>query len=189
MSQKILTHIPSGACILDIGCGDGDLLCSLKGMGYTMIGVDPGIPEDTAPASDDLTFLRGTGERLPVTDHWADCVLMQCVFSLCDPRETLLEIRRVLKPGGLLIITDLLSGTVTFQAGLCSPLTIHTREDFEGWFTEGFELLEFSDERKALIQMIIEVIFNDEELCISQEEQELLKKCKAGYGLWVWRRR
>ncbi|MCQ2501596.1 MAG: hypothetical protein MJ117_09665, partial [Lachnospiraceae bacterium] len=62
-----------------------------------------------------------------------------------------------------------------------------TREDMEKLFTPDFSLVAFSDEKSALVQMLIEAIFNDDTLCISCSEQAALKKLKAGYGFWVWK--
>lgn len=203
LTEKILHYIPEHARILDIGCGDGEFLLSLSGKGFEMMGVDPFIEKKKADALvSDILFLKGRAEALPVEDSWADVVLMQCVFSLCQATAALSEIKRVLKPEGLLIITDLMSGTETLEDagdGFCGDSSyglpsdgprlgrILTREDMEKHFTESFELVAFIDEKKALLQMLIEAIFNDDCICVSADEQKKLKECKAGYGLWVWK--
>ncbi len=193
-------------------------------------------PESCGSSPAELTFLTGTAETLPVQDHWADVVLMQCVFSLCEPETAVRELKRVLKPGGMLIITDLLSGTETIldagdsacaeenadasscpgnradntsaftgtktddadsgtlsQSSLSTPAyiprvrRIMNRQDMERWFADSFALISFSDEKKALLQMIVEAIFSEDETCLSCSEQIRLKQYKAGYGMWVWK--
>jgi len=59
----------------------------------------------------------GSAEALPYQDESFDAVLMQRSFSLCEAKETVSGIKRVLKPGGKIIVTDLYSniGEKTFS--------------------------------------------------------------------------
>lgn len=193
LSEKIKKILPECGCIVDIGCGDADFLQSLTGQGYNLVGIDPAMSFSDSMEKTDLLLLNGSAEAIPLSDHFADVIIMQCVFSLCNEKETVCELKRVLKPGGMLIVTDLFSGTnsvlmnLTAHDGLPPRIKrLSTKEDFERCFLSEFSLLSFSDEKQALIQMLIEAIFNDNEFCISFEEQEELKKYKVDYGMWIF---
>ena len=57
------------------------------------------------------TFVKGFAEELPVADGWADVVISNGVINLCpDKRAVFDEIRRVLKPGGVLQFADIANG-------------------------------------------------------------------------------
>jgi len=48
---------------------------------------------------------------MPVDDHWADVVISNGVINLCaDKRAAFAEIRRVLRPGGVLQFADIANG-------------------------------------------------------------------------------
>jgi len=92
--------------ILDIGCGRGVMLNELKRKGWEVTGVEWSedavkageLPEGAVHISRDLRSLRlKTGEYDAVS-------LWHVMEHLKDPRETLKEIRRVLRPGGRLFV-------------------------------------------------------------------------------------
>ena len=59
----------------------------------------------------DVTLVAGVAEALPLPDASVDAVL--CAFVLCsvgDPRQALAEARRVLRPGGRLLILEHVRG-------------------------------------------------------------------------------
>ena len=61
---------------------------------------------------DNVEFRQGYGERLPVSDGWADVVISNGVLNLMpDKMAALSEMSRVLKPGGRLQIGYILVQT------------------------------------------------------------------------------
>ena len=58
-----------------------------------------------------VEFREGYAEALPVDDHWADVVISNGVINLCaDKHAVFAEIRRVLRPGGVLQFADIANG-------------------------------------------------------------------------------
>lgn len=108
-------HVVRDARILDFGCGYGRILARLQDEGFTdLTGIDfsetlvaRGKAEN--PGLDLVTYPGGT---LPYPDASFDAALMLGVFT-CMPEtklqaETLLDLKRVLKPGGYLYVADFL---------------------------------------------------------------------------------
>lgn len=101
--------------VVDIGCGTGCALryAAKKVVHGTLIGVDP-VPrmveiarEKTAnsPAADRIVFYEGGAESLPIESDTVDVVLAFDSFDHWrDQREGLNEVRRVLKPKGILVV-------------------------------------------------------------------------------------
>ena len=92
--------------ILDAGCGSGGLLRALRSYPGT-IGMD--VAQEALVAarrSGADAVARGSVECLPLPDSCVDVVISIDLLShhLCDERAALREIRRVLKPGGVLLL-------------------------------------------------------------------------------------
>jgi 2-polyprenyl-3-methyl-5-hydroxy-6-metoxy-1,4-benzoquinol methylase len=95
-----------GARLLDVGCGNGIFAARMRDLGWTVSGVEP--DADAAALARDafgLDVHTGTLEdaRLPAAGY--DAVTLNHVIEhVPDPQATLLECRRVLRPGGRLVI-------------------------------------------------------------------------------------
>ena len=90
--------------ILDLGCGRGFLLEHLADKGLTgLIGVD--VFDDVHP--DRWEYRKGdVTQRLPAEDASIDCVIAgEIIEHVPNPDDLLREVRRVLVPGGLLVIS------------------------------------------------------------------------------------
>jgi len=105
-----------GDTIVDVGSGLGHLTIELSravGEAGQVIGVDPSVDMRAAAASqcDGLPNVRiceGTAAALPLDDGSADRAASLQVFEyLSDTPGALLEIRRVLRPGGRLVVGDM----------------------------------------------------------------------------------
>jgi SAM-dependent methyltransferase len=85
--------------VLDIGCGMQPYRHMLGGRVIEYVGVDR-VGELTRPT------IVGTAEALPADDASVDVVLCTMVLEhVVDPRKVLAEARRVVKPGGRLVLT------------------------------------------------------------------------------------
>ncbi len=114
-----LGPLAAGERVVDVGCGAGmDSFVAAKAVGPSgrVIGVDmtSEMLEKAADAAeehgfDNVRFLSGYAEDLPVDDGWADVVISNGVLNLTpDKLATLREWHRVLGPGGRLQIADIL---------------------------------------------------------------------------------
>ncbi len=113
--ERLARHLTSDSRIVDIGCGYGRALGLLSEHGYrNLIGFDPAAAmikaaRERYPGIDfqELT----SAPALPLEDDSVDAALLFAVLT-CVPtddgqRAVVQEIRRVLKPGGLLYVSDL----------------------------------------------------------------------------------
>ena len=100
-----------GERLLDVGCGTGALLHCLSGNPGTLLtGVDP-VPEMLEIARrrlpPDVELHVGWAERLPFAREQFDVVVSCNAFHyFLEPFAALREMKRVLAPGGRLVITD-----------------------------------------------------------------------------------
>ncbi len=116
--------VPPGSRLLDLGCGTGaSSWLAAERSGLLVIGLDPseaalrrarsrGHGRDGAAPSDadsqpDPTFVGGIATELPFADGSFDAVLAECVLSTLDKPRALDEVRRVLVPGGRLLLSDM----------------------------------------------------------------------------------
>ncbi len=97
--------------VLDIGCGTGNVLFELlKRKKIALAGID--ISEKMLNIAkerlgDEVDLMNGDSEHLPWKNHTFDMVICTDSFHhYPDPKAVLGEMRRVLNPGGKLIIAD-----------------------------------------------------------------------------------
>lgn len=98
--------------ILDVGCGNGYYLYLLNNLGIkvslTAVDSDDNALKSAKEIVDgkNIKLLRADATKLPFKDSSFDKVLMSEVIEhIEDEKKALFEIRRVLKPNGLLILT------------------------------------------------------------------------------------
>ena len=161
-----LAKLNAGEVVLDLGSGGGiDVLLSAKRVGPTgkAYGLDM-TDEMLALANENkrkagatnVEFLRGEIENIPLPDDTVDVIISNCVINLsADKDRVLREAFRVLKPGGRLAVSDVVTrGEVDAQirqnmllwAG-CLAGALEENEYREKLVKAGFEQVEIEPTR------------------------------------------
>jgi len=109
VGAAVATVAPAGAAVLDAGCGTGGLLRALRRLrpDWRLAGVD------LSPLACALTrertgalVLEGSVERMPFgTATYAVIASCDVLCQVGDPLRALAEFRRVVRPGGVLVLT------------------------------------------------------------------------------------
>jgi len=99
----------------DLGCGAGHITEALAPCVAEVIAVDEsgpmlGVAKKRLEDFENVDLRVGTIEALPIDDSTLDAaVLFLVAHFITDPARVMTEVRRVLKPGGRLLIVDLMS--------------------------------------------------------------------------------
>lgn len=139
--------------ICDMGCGPGQIARYLHRQGVKTLGVDlsPNMVAEAQRLNPEIHFHQGNMLSLPDTDNsWGGIAAFYCIIHI--PREqiveALLEMQRVLKPGGILLITFHIGSDVKhLDEWWEKPVTLdfasYLPAEMETWLAEaGFELEE-----------------------------------------------
>lgn len=103
--SRILRKIKKTGRLLDLGCGKGDFLLSMKNLGYQVVGIDISQSACRLAKEKGLTVYCGELNSHQFPDKYFDVITLWHVFEhLYDPVKTLREIGRVLKDDGVLVI-------------------------------------------------------------------------------------
>ncbi len=125
----LLPHLEPGLDLLDIGCGPGTITTDLAALVAPgrVVGIDRAdevVAEAAAKAASadvDVEFRVGDVYALDVADQTFDVVhAHQVLQHLTDPVAALVEMRRVLRSGGLLAVRD--SDYATFAWAPLDPM-------------------------------------------------------------------
>jgi arsenite methyltransferase len=167
-----LLHLSPDSLVLDVACGrGGSALLLARRFGCSVVGVDlsaenlqRAAAEATALAlTDRVRFEMGDAERLPLEDASVDAIICECAFcTFPDKPAAAREFWRVLKPGGLVGLSDItrdpdvpageLSDLLAWIACLADA---RSASDYRQWLTDaGLTSATIEEHQDALEEMI-----------------------------------
>ena len=139
--------------ICDLGCGPGQIARHLHRRGVATLGVDlsPNMVAEALRLNPEIPFHQGNMLALPDADEtWGGIAAFYCIIHI--PREqivdALCEMRRVLKPGGMLLVTFHIGEQIEhietwWEKSVNLDFAFRLPNEMEAWLKEaGFELVE-----------------------------------------------
>lgn len=203
-----------GALVVDFGCGAGASLRLLEQRGYRAVGLDKNAagapPADARAAEPCCRLVRADLVSPPLAASCCDGVLCECVLSLLkNPLAALGAAFRALRPGGVLVVSDLLLRPG--YAPAAASLGPHSGQEvpvgssclagakpeplWRGLIAAaGFELLHYGDKSRALVELAARMIWYGDDArqpagaCACGGAASGLPWRAYGYGLWIARK-
>ncbi len=128
--------------VLEVGPGDGELLPALVDQFYTVVALDNSATMlDKAQTLaqekglDHILFYLGDTKTILRENLVADCIVMNMVLHHTpEPADIFFDLSQALKPGGVLIVTDLCSHQQQWAKESCGDLWLGFEpQDFSEW--------------------------------------------------------
>jgi 2-polyprenyl-3-methyl-5-hydroxy-6-metoxy-1,4-benzoquinol methylase len=113
--EQILSEIPQGASVADIGCGRGDFLrfAHSKRPDLNTVGID------LSPNSDEpgIHFIQGDILNLNIETRFDVVVSLAVIEHIAQVQEFLLKMQQLAKPSGTIIVMTLNDDSLLYTAG------------------------------------------------------------------------
>jgi len=129
----LLRHVAPGQRVLDVGCGEGRFTAALADSGAHAVGID--VAEEplrrARAGRPDLEFLRVPVDHAwPLQDASFDAIWAgEVIEHVADTAGWLSEVRRVLRPGGLALLSTPNHGRTSLLAMALLPRSFEARLD------------------------------------------------------------
>ena len=151
--DRLTREVGSLGPVCDMGCGPGQIARYLHRRGVDTLGVDlsPRMIAEAQRLNPDIHFHQGNMLSLPDADNsWSGIAAFYCIIHI--PRkqivDALREMRRVLKPGGVLLVTFHIGDEIKhldewWEKPVNLDFAFYLPEEMEVWLKEaGYERLE-----------------------------------------------
>ena len=150
--DRLALEVGSLGPICDLGCGPGQIARYLHRQGVDTLGVDlsPRMVAEARRLNPDIHFHQGNMLSLPdADDSWGGIAAFYCILHI--PREQIIdalrELKRVLKPGGVLLLTFHIGDEIKhldewWEKPVNLDFAFYQPEDMEAWLKEAGYILE-----------------------------------------------
>lgn len=139
--------------ICDLGCGPGQIARYLHRQGVRTLGVDlsPKMVAEAQRLNPEIHFHQGDMSSLPDADNsWGGIAAFYCIIHIPGEQvvDALREMKRVLKPGGILLVTFHIGEEIKhldewWEKPVNLDFVFYRPEQMEAWLKEaGFDLME-----------------------------------------------
>lgn len=187
LTRYALTRIGAkpGETLLDIGCGDGTAAaCAMEEFGQHVVAVDRDENAVCRARSRGVDARRMDAMHLELGSMVFDTVLMECVLSLIEQKEIVLQqVCDLLRPGGHLIISDVYQKSAGSAETDCGQ---KERVDLDGLRCllddMGMECVHCEDRTRDLKTFLAQAIMNCGSLEAWFEAEGGWKPCSCQYG-------
>ncbi len=175
--QAISAYYPDPKRILDLGTAEGKMLSRIKDQypSTLCVGLEysPDLLRLGAGLFQDISFIRADAQKIPFSkDATFDVIVAAAIIEhLEDPMEMLRECSRILKPGGILIITtphplwDKIAGTLGMIRGdhqstmsLSALMGLCRKASFEIVKKKGFMISPIGFPGELLIERLFSIL-------------------------------
>lgn len=167
LRARTLAALPQGSHLLEIGAGTG-LNFPFYPMDASGVASEPSIEmlrrASAKPRPAHILLARHAAERLPYADHAFDAAFATLVFcSVASPAGSFAELRRVVRPGGHLVLLEHVRppGLLGLLFDALTPITVALFDDHFNRRTAdlasraGLELLRVERHAFGIIQIIV----------------------------------
>jgi SAM-dependent methyltransferase len=162
--------LPAGAKVLDVGCGAGATVKHMMGAYCLRVfGLDLSaqLLRSRQQENAALPLVQGRGQRLPIGTGVLDAVIAECTLSaMVDADQALAEFERVLKPDGVLIVSDIYArnaeglSAAPLPPDTCLSGTHSQAQISERLHAHGFKIAVWQDRSSALKQLAVQLILS-----------------------------
>ena len=163
-------HLPANSRVLDVACGIGATARLMaREFGLDVVGLDASTANvakaENLLGGETAAFVTGDAAALPFPDDSFDAVVCECAVStFADQARVVAEFARVLKPGGVVGITDMvIEGELPEDiAGVIAPWTcLAAARSVVGYqsifLSAGLRVVEYADESSSLRKLVADL--------------------------------